>query len=224
MRIIVVEDEPDLADLLERRLKRSGYVVDVATTLAEAREAVRLISYAVMLLDRRLPDGDGLDLVTEMRRRKDPTPVIVLSALDQVPDRVSGLDAGADDYLIKPFDADELNARIRAAVRRPGGEPPPPLVCGRLTFDQAHLEASVEGVPLKLKRRELAVLGALMLRAGRVVRRDHLVEQVFGYDDDISSNTLEAHVSRLRSRLATAKAGVVIHPVRGVGYVIDEAA
>jgi DNA-binding response OmpR family regulator len=223
MKILVVEDEPQMALLLGRSLGALGYAVDIAETIAQAREAVALADYGVVLLDRRLPDGDGMALVRSMRQGRDATPVIILSALDEVPERVSGLDAGADDYLVKPFDDEELHARIRAAVRRPGGDTPPPLACGRLTFDVAHRQVSVGGKPLVLKRRELAVLAELFMRAGRVVQRERLIEQVYGYDEEVNSNTLDAHVSRLRNRLAALDAGVVIHPVRGVGYLLADA-
>lgn len=197
--------------------------MDTVGLAAEASEAVELVEYALLLVDRRLPDGDGLDLVRTLRRRRDPTPIIMLSAMDAVADRVCGLDSGADDYLVKPFDDDELHARIRAALRRPGGEDQPPLVCGRLAFDAVHREASVAGQPITLKRRELAVLAELMMRAGRVVQRERLTEQVYGFDDEVNSNTLDAHVSRLRARLAALDAGIVIHPVRGVGYILAAA-
>jgi DNA-binding response OmpR family regulator len=222
MKVLVVEDEPQMALLLGRSLGALGYAVDIAETIADAREAVALAEYGLVLLDRRLPDGDGMTLVRSMRQGRDATPVIILSALDEVPERVSGLDAGADDYLVKPFDTDELHARIRAAIRRPGGETPPPLACGRLTFDVAHRQVSVGGEPLLLNRRELAVLAELFMRAGRVVQRERLIEQVYGYDEEVNSNTLDAHVSRLRNRLSALDAGVVIHPVRGVGYLLSD--
>lgn len=220
MRMLVVEDEPEMALLLADGLRRLGYAVDTAPTVGHAQEAVSIVEYALILLDRGLPDGDGLDVVRTMRRRRDSTPVIMLSAMDAVSDRVRGLDCGADDYLTKPFDDDELHARIRAALRRPGGDSQPPLRCGRLTFDLAHREVSIDGEPVLLKRRELSVLAELMTRVGRVVQRERLLEQVYGFDDEVNSNTLDAHVSRLRARLSALEAGVVIHPIRGVGYML----
>lgn len=208
-----------MAQLLARSLQSLGYAVDLAGRLAAAEEAIALAEYGLVLLDRRLPDGDGMSLVRAMRAGGNATPVIILSALDQVPERVIGLDAGADDYLIKPFDTDELHARIRAAIRRPAGEAPL-LRCGRLSFDIVHRQACIDGVPVLLKRRELAILGALCMRAGRVVQRERLFDQVYGFDEDVNSNTLDAHISRLRNRLASLDAGVVIHPVRGVGYML----
>jgi DNA-binding response OmpR family regulator len=223
MRILVVEDEAEMARLLAARLADAGFLADRVGTCAEAQEAVALHAYALVLLDRRLPDGDGAALVRRLRARRPGLPVILVSALDAVADRVLGLDAGADDYLTKPFDAAELLARIRAALRRPGGEAPPPILCGRLRFDPAERAATVDGAPLRLRRRELAILESLVLRAGRVVPRERLAEAVFGFDDDVLPTALESHVSRLRARLAAVAAGVAIHPVRGVGYMLDRA-
>lgn len=223
MRILVVEDEAEMARLLAARLGAAGFLADQAASAAEALEAATLHPYALVLLDRRLPDGDGAGLVPALRRARPGVPIIVVSALDGVADRVQGLDAGADDYLAKPFDGDELLARIRAALRRPGAAPPPPITCGGLTFDPGLREASVAGRAIRLRRRELAILEALMLRAGRVVPRERLVEACFGLDDFVQPATLESHVSRLRAKLAVAAAGVAIHPVRGVGYLLDAA-
>ena len=224
MRILLVEDEPELGATLAARLGRDGFVVDFVASLGEAIEAVLGAEYRLLLLDRRLPDGDGLSLLPVLRTRPAPPPAIVLTALDDVPDRVAGLDAGAEDYLIKPFAYDELLARIRVLLRRSSlGTPAPRVVVGCLEFDLGVREARVGGLPLSLPRRELAILDALARRAGRVVMREHLESQVYGYDDEISSNALEAHVSRLRKRLAEAGAQVVLHGVRGIGYMLRAA-
>jgi DNA-binding response OmpR family regulator len=220
----MVEDEPELGATLASRLKNEGFVVDLAASLGEAIEAVLGAEYRLVLLDRRLPDGDGLALLPVLRTRPLPPPAIVLTALEDVPDRVAGLDAGAEDYLIKPFAYDELLARVRVLLRRsPAGSPAPSVVVGRLEYDLATREARVEGFPMSLPRRELAILDALARRAGRVVMREHLESQVYGYDDEISSNALEAHISRLRKRLAEAGARVVLHGVRGIGYMLRAA-
>ena len=180
--------------------------------------------YRIVLLDRRLPDGDGLSLLPILRTRKNSSPAIVLTALDDVPDRVAGLDAGAEDYLIKPFAFDELLARIRVLLRRAAASvPAPTVVVGSLEFDLAAREAKVKGVTVFLPRRELAVLDALARRAGRVVMREHLETQVYGFDDEIASNALEAHISRLRKRLSEAGACVILDGVRGVGYMLRAA-
>jgi DNA-binding response OmpR family regulator len=221
MRVLLIEDEPEMARLVGTSVTRAGYVVDTAGTIDEAEAAIGLARYSLVLLDRRLPDGDGLALLPRIRTRQPGVPVIVLTALDAVPDRVRGLDAGADDYIGKPYEADELLARVRAALRRPGGEAAPPIVCGALAFDPTTHEVTVQDAPVALPRRELALLGTLMRRLGRVVLRETLLDEVYGFDGEVSSNTLDAHVSRLRARLARAGAGVALHPLRGVGYMLD---
>ena len=221
MRILLVEDEPELGTALASRLANEGFIVDHFASLGSAVEAVLGTEYRAVLLDRRLPDGDGLSLLPILRTRPSRPPVIVLSALDDIPDRVAGLEAGAEDYLIKPFAFEELVARLRVMLRRSGSSDAAPCISvGRLEYDLASRETKVEGRPLPLPRRELAIMDALARRAGRVVMREHLQDQVYGFDDDISSNALEAHVSRLRKRLADAGAGVVLHGVRGVGYML----
>jgi len=179
--------------------------------------------YGLVLLDRRLPDGDGLSLLSAVRAKQPGAPVILLTALDRLDDKVHGLDAGADDYLTKPFFNDELMARIRAALRRPGADPAVAQTCGRLRFDPRSREASICDEPLALKRRELLVLEALIRRAGRVVQRDALIDAVYGMDDEVQPKALDSHVSRLRKRLAERSAEVVIHPVRNVGYLMRQA-
>jgi DNA-binding response OmpR family regulator len=221
VRILLVEDEPQLAAATASRLTREGFVVDQMGTLGDAIEAVMATQYRLVLLDRRLPDGDGLSLLPVLRTRPAAPPVIVLTALDDIPDRVAGLDAGADDYLIKPFAFDELLARMRVLLRRDGHAAPMPQVkVGRLVYDFSAREPSVNGRSLALPRRELAILDVLIRRAGRVVMREHLESQVYGFDDDIRSNALEAHVSRLRKRLTDLNAGVVVDGIRGVGYML----
>jgi len=224
VRILLVEDEPELAAILSSRLAQEGFVVDRGASLGEAIEAVLGAEYRMVLLDRRLPDGDGLSLLPVLATRKTQPPVIVLTALDDVPDRVAGLNAGAEDYLIKPFAFDELLARMRVLLRRSSSTASEPrITIGRLDYDLGERILRVEGVPLSLPRRELAILDTLARRAGRVVMREHLEAQVYGYDDEISSNALEAHISRLRKRLADAGARVVLHGVRGVGYMLRAA-
>ena len=224
MRILLVEDDPGIAAGLAARLEADGFTVDRAGDLGEAIEAVLGAPYRAVLLDRRLPDGDGLGLLPVLRTRKPAPPVLLVTALDDIPDRVAGLEAGADDYLVKPFAYDELRARLLTRIRRTPTEPPaPPLRIGRLCYDLQSREARVEDRPLHLPRRELAILDSLVRRAGRVVMREHLEAEVYGYDDEIQSNALEAHVSRLRRRLSEAEAGVVLHGVRGVGYMLGAA-
>lgn len=219
MRILLVEDEAELASVLRAALGRRGFVIDWVPDLAQAREAVRDPGLQVVLLDRRLPDGDGIDLMPVLRELPARPAVIVLTARGHTRERVEGLDAGADDYLVKPFELDELMARLRAVARRRPAAVVEPLTLGALTFDPVHREAQVNGAPLPLPRRELALLDLLVRRAGRVVLRESIEAALFGFDDLPSSNTLDSHVSRLRRRLAESGSGVVIHPLRGVGYL-----
>jgi DNA-binding response OmpR family regulator len=223
MRVLLIEDEPHMAQLVSEQVGRAGYMIDHVGSIGDADAAIAVARFALILLDRRLPDGDGLVLLRRMRARQPGVPVIILTALDDVADKVGGLDAGADDYLTKPFARDELLARIRTALRRPAGEAEPPIGCARLQFDPASREVSVAGAVSVFKRRELALIESLIRRVGRVVARETLMDEVYTFDDDIQSNTLDAHVSRLRRRLADLDAGVIIHPVRGVGYMMDAA-
>jgi DNA-binding response OmpR family regulator len=223
MRLLVVEDQPDIARLVSAGISRAGYVVDMVATVEEALAAVKLARYSLVLLDRRLPDGDGITLLAALRAAQQGIAVIILTALDSVPDRVFGLEAGADDYITKPFEADELLARVRAALRRPGADIPPPIICNDLSFDPTTRDVTVRGIPLALKRRELAVLAVLMRRMGRVVLRETLLDEVYSFDDAVNSNTLDAHISRLRLQLRRSRVAVRIHAIRGVGYMLDRA-
>ena len=213
-----------MSRLLVEALRREGLTVDSVASLDEARAALALAQYRLLVLDRRLEDGDGLELLRELGPQATRPAVLVLSALDATGERVLGLEAGADDYLGKPFDPDELRARIRAALRRGGSHrDAAPITCGRLSYQPSTREMTIDGVPLRLRRREAALLGALMERVRRVVQRSTLINAVYSFDEEPSSNTLDAHVSRLRRRLEACDARVVIHPVRGVGYVLDSA-
>ncbi len=224
MRILLVEDELQLAGTLRAALERERFVVDFADRLSTAREAAALAAFELVLLDRTLPDGDGLSLVPVLRASNPGLAIIVLSARGDVSDRVTGLDEGADDYLIKPFSLDELLARIRAVRRRPADLANDEVRAGSLIFDLTNEEATVAGLRLDLPRRELRVLAALIRRRGRTVLRETLEQSVFGFDDEVQSNTLDSHISRLRRKLADARAGVEIHAIRGVGYLLrDEA-
>ncbi len=221
MRILLVEDEPEMSRLIARSVGGIGFVVDCVASIAEAATALAIGRYGLVLLDRRLPDGDGISLIPLVRSKLPGIPVIALTALDSVKDKVKGLDAGADDYLAKPFDADELRARIRAALRRPGMERSPVICCGNLRFDPASREVLIGSQPVVLGGRELALLESLIRRIGRVVQRATLLEEIYGFDDEIGSNALDANVSRLRLRLAAAQ--VKIQSVRGVGYILSNA-
>ena len=222
MRILLVEDEMDMAAALTAALSRHDIVVDHARTLEIAEEASRSGVHDAVLLDRKLPDGDGLSLIPVLRREQAGLPIIVLSALGSPDHRVAGLDHGADDYLAKPFSTDELLARLRAVMRRPAQIGASTVSVGHLRFNLTERVAEVDGVPLDLTRRELLALEILVRRSGRTVSRSALEEAVYGYDDEIASNTLDAHISRLRRKLSGAE--VEIHGIRGLGYLLKAVA
>jgi DNA-binding response OmpR family regulator len=217
-----VEDDPALAREIIRALEREHWPLDHVSSLADAFEAVIRFPYRAILLDRALPDGDGIALVPAAKSRPSRPSIIFLTARDEVTDRIEGLDAGADDYLVKPFALEELLARLRAACRRyPAGAVREPVHVGRLSFDPATREVRVDHRPLALSRRELALLELLVRRAGRVVQRDHLDSELYGFDADVSANALETLVSRLRRRLEEAEAGLQLRTIRGVGYMLQ---
>lgn len=218
MRLLLVEDEQSLAKALSAALNRQDIVVDHTGTLELALEAARSGVHDAVLLDRKLPDGEGLSIIPQLRSMHPGLPIIVLSALGSLEQRVAGLDTGADDYLAKPFSVDELLARIRAVMRRPPQLGSQTVTVGKLSFDLTERQAQVEGEPLTLTRRELLALEVLVRRAGRTVARQALEDAVYGFDDEIASNTLDAHISRLRRKLADAQ--VEIHGIRGIGYLL----
>ena len=220
MRLLLVEDEIEMAKALSAVLVQHSHVVDHMTCIEHAREAVRSKVHDAIILDRQLPDGDGLTLLREMRSAGDTTPVIVLTAHNAPIERIGGLDDGADDYLGKPFLADELMARLRAMARRSENYSSQQVIEGNVHVDFDHQELSVGGEQISLTRREMLVLQILIRRAGKTVLRQALEEAVYGYDDEIQSNALDSHVSRLRKKLADAGASMAIHTVRGVGYLL----
>ncbi len=221
MRILLVEDEIELASLLTTALSREGFIVDHVGTLMLAEEAIKSELHEVILLDRNLPDGDGVTLATRMRRTGSTTPIIILTAADDPRDRILGLDSGADDYVTKPFHIGELVARLRAAGRRSTAFQSRILTEGNVEVDLTTSEIRVDGRLVPTPRREVLVLKLLLRRAGHTVLRSTLEESVYGYDDDIQSNALDSHVSRLRKRMHEAGADLTIHTVRGLGYLIS---
>lgn len=222
MRILLVEDEFEAARLIASLIASAGFDVDQAQSLAAARDAVRRAPYDLLLLDRRLPDGDGLSLLQLARAIRPGIRAMVLTALDGLGEKVASLDLGADDYLTKPFEGEELIARIRACLRRPGTTAEAPIVIGALSFDVATREVFAGGKAVALHRRELTLLEALMRRASRVVPRDALFNEVFEPHEEVQDNTLDAAISRLRRRLDALEANVTIHTLRGVGYMLTE--
>ncbi|KQV16298.1 two-component system response regulator [Rhizobium sp. Root1203] len=220
MRILLLEDEPEMAAALIAALRRRDIIIDHVRTLADAELMARVGTYDVLVLDRRLPDGEGLDLIPVLRGQKITAPVLMLTALGGVDHRVEGLDGGADDYLSKPFAIEELLARLRALQRRSPTVSAERFSLGNLTLDPRSNEVAVAGGFVDLARREYLVVEALIRRANRIVTRSMLVEAVYTIDDQIESNALDAHVSRVRRKLGLAGASVEIRAVRNVGYLL----
>lgn len=219
MRVLLVEDHPPLAEAVCDALRRAGFAVDHAATAAEARELAGLADHALVLLDLGLPDDDGLRLLPVLRQGG-RVPVIVLTARDQLADRLAGLDGGADDYVVKPVEMPELVARARAVLRRPGERSDRVLRLGSLAFDTGARSVTVGDVPVALGRRELSVLEQLLRSAGRVATRQVLEEAIYTLDDEVTPNALEAAVSRLRRALDAAGCPIPIVNVRGVGWML----
>ncbi|TRO89453.1 response regulator [Glycocaulis profundi] len=217
MRILAVEDDEVLADGLQAGLRLAGHVVETAPDAAGADAAVRGGGFDAVVLDIMLPDGSGLDLLRRWRARGERVPVLLLTARDGPGDRVAGLDGGADDYLVKPFDLDELAARLRALVRRAQGRVEPSLRWRGFTLDPALAELTRDGEAVALSRRELAVFEALMERPGAVLSRARLEERLYGWGEEVESNAVEVHIHHLRAKLGRD----VIRTVRGLGYRLD---
>jgi DNA-binding response OmpR family regulator len=220
VRLLVVEDDKELADGLARSLAQSSYVVDICPTAEMALAAAAAFTYDLIVLDLGLPDMDGIDLLKTLRAKGARLPVIVLTARDRLADRIKGLDVGADDYLVKPIDLSELEARIRAQLRRVQNAGPTQSV-GNLTVDDVHRQASVEGRVLDLTAREFAVLEILVRSQGRIVARERMYDGIYDAASEANPTAIEVHVSRLRKKLDTAGATVGIRALRGLGYRIE---
>ena len=214
MRVLLVEDDDELRVLAAEGLERRGCTVDTSRTISEARDALRAARYDILLVDRGLPDGDGLELSGATQ-----APVIFTTALGTVQNRIEGLNAGADDYVVKPFDLDELIARIRATCRKPGIRKQTSFQLGALEFDPSHQEARLAGARLELGRRETALLALLIAEAPRTVVRDRIEDRLYNFDEPVTPNAVEALVSRLRRRLETG--GVTIRVARGIGWRLE---
>ncbi len=220
MRLLLVEDNERLGALIRDGLVAEGLAVDWCQTLEDGLSARDTAAYDLVLLDLGLPDGDGLDMVRQMRRQGDTVPILLLTARGELRDRVTGLDAGADDYLVKPFDVVELSARCRALLRRPGHRLAPILTTGDLSFDTATRQATYCGKSIDLSRREGGLLEALIRRAGSVATKESLEQALYAFNEPVTPNALEATVSRLRKRLDEAGAIDMLHTVRGLGYML----
>ena len=216
MRILLVEDDTLLGDGVQAGLAQSGFNVDWVRDGIAGDLALRTGEYAGVVLDLGLPRLSGLELLQRLRRGGNKVPVLILTARDRVEDRVKGLDGGADDYLIKPFDLDELAARLRALIRRSRGEAAPKLLLGEIELDPAARRVSFRGRPVELSLREFALLQELMLNAGRVLSREQLAQRLYAWGEEIESNAIEVHVHHLRRKLAPE----LLRTVRGVGYLM----
>ena len=216
MRLLLVEDDPMIGASVQRGLKQDGYSVDWVRDGAAAELAVANGVYELILLDLGLPRKSGLELLAGLRWKGVVTPVLVITARDSVADRVKGLDAGADDYLVKPFDLDELSARIRALLRRQGGRATPVIEVGALSLDPATHAVTLGGKPISLSKREFSLLHALMKQPGVPLSHVQIEESLYGWDEEIESNAVEVYIHALRGKLGKDK----IRNVRGVGYMV----
>ncbi|MCX7892663.1 MAG: response regulator transcription factor [Burkholderiales bacterium] len=216
MRILLVEDDPMIGEAVREGLRLEGYAVDWVRDGRAAESALATEAFAAVLLDLGLPKKDGMALLRSLRERKASVPVLVITARDTVADRVAGLDAGADDYLVKPFDLDELAARVRALVRRAAGRPEPLITRGAITINPATREVTVAGKPVPLSAREYALLMALAERPGIVLSRGQIENRIYGWGEEVGSNAVEVHVHNLRRKLGED----AIRTVRGVGYTL----
>lgn len=216
MRLLLAEDDPMIGTAVARGLAQDGFVVDWVRDGAAAETALGAEPYAAVLLDLGLPRKDGLDVLRAARARRNDVPILVITARDAVADRIRGLDAGADDYLVKPFDLDELAARVRALVRRAEGRAEPVLRHWAIVLNPATRAATLGGRPVALSAREFALLHALMARPGMVLSRAQLEERLYGWGEEVGSNAVEVHIHNLRRKLGAG----TIRNVRGVGYTI----
>ena len=220
MRILVVEDDTVLAAALTRALNQSAYAVDLVGDGEAANQALAGTNYDLVVLDIALPKVDGLSVLRRLRDRRSQIPVLILTARDTLEDRVAGLDLGADDYMTKPFDLPEFEARVRALIRRSQAVHSPVLAFGRLTLHTVAKRAQIDGEEIELTPREWGVLEYLLLRAGQVISKDQMLQALCGWDASLTHNTIEVYVSRLRAKLQTAD--IRIRTVRGFGYMVDD--
>ena len=214
MRILLIEDTAGLGEAVRDQIAGDGHAVDWIQRLAQAQAATRSTSYDLILLDLMLPDGRGLDLLKQLRTAGNNTPVIILTARDQISDRVAGLNAGADDYLVKPFDLSELSARVAAVARRYRGNPNPRVRIGCLEVDLSAHSVHCNGEPAGLTAREWALFEAFMQKPGILLSKSQLEDHLYAFGEEIESNTIEVYVSRLRKKLGRD----TIETVRGMGY------
>jgi DNA-binding response OmpR family regulator len=220
MRSLVIEDEPQIGAYVGRLLWQLRGIVDIVESVSHAQQALGNFKYDLAIVDRMLPDGDALDIVTALSQLPERPAIIILTAKDAKEDVIDGLNSGADDYLGKPFEPQEFIARVRAVLRRPRLLVPSILSFGNIELNVGTNEAVVADNKVLLRRREALILEALLMRRDRVIARAALIEAIYGFDDEIESNTLEAQVSRLRKKLAKLGGDVEIHSMRGIGYIL----
>ena len=221
MRLLIIEDNERLAGLISSGLGRQGYACDLALTLSAADDCIASANYDAVILDLGMPDGDGLDWLAQVRRDRRMMPALILTARGALGDRIAGLDAGADDYLVKPVEIEEIAARLRALLRRPGNRAPTVLTSGAIVFDTASRTGSVNGVSLELSRREADLLELLMRREGAVIQRGAIEEALYNFNDPVTPNAIEAVISRLRRKFEDRGQAGRLHTVRGVGYMLS---
>jgi len=222
LRILLVEDNQDLAEGLSAILRGSGYAVDVVSDGASAHAVAAAETFDLVILDLNLPEMDGLDVLRAMRARQNRAAVLILTARGAPEERIKGLDLGADDYMIKPFDVGELEARVRVLLRRQAGLRASTVSYGNVSLDLNTRSFSSGGAPIEIPARELGLLELLFMRAGKVVAKDAIMQSLTGFDDDLSPNAIEQYVSRLRKRLAPH--GLTVRTARGIGYYLDKMA
>jgi len=218
----LIEDHERFAKFVKNGLEKEGFTVDTVDTASSGEAARATVKYDTIILDLGLPDADGLDMLRSWRDAGDEAPVLILTARDGIDDRVRGLNSGGDDYLLKPFAMEELVARIRALLRRSGGGLGLLITAGNVSFETTAREAQVNDRTISIPRRELGVHEHLMRRAGHVVPKDMFEDKIYGFGKEVSSNSVDVHVSRLRKRLAGSSANVSVHTLRGVGYLLSE--
>jgi len=216
--VLLVEDDAILADGLIRSLKQAGYAVDWADDGDEAEAILRVQEYDLLILDLTLPGMDGLELLDHIRKNHKSVPVLITTARSEVDDRIRGLDLGADDYLTKPFELGEFDARVRALLRRSAGRGLNQLVCGALSLDLAGRQAFLNAQPLNLPNREYHILEALATRQGHILSKAQIIDRILDFDEELNPSAIEIYIHRLRKRLEGA--GIVITTVRGVGYML----
>ncbi|MGF6159732.1 two-component system response regulator TctD [Ensifer sp. KUDG1] len=224
MRIFLVEDTRDVGEAISRRLEKVGHTVDWQTDGQAAADILEFTDYDLVILDVMLPGLDGFEILRHLRARRKTTPVLVLTARSEIEDRVGALDLGADDYLVKPFDFRELEARTRVLLRRRQGDPTNFIECGDLVLDRNSRSVRVGNREVQLKRREITLLEVLAARPGRVFSKDELLDRLFGFDENVNPNAVELYVGRLRKKIEGSSVRIVT--IRGLGYqlVADEAA